>query len=236
MIPVHGRLPLLKVTIERLFNKNGVDHVICIGESEDEKKVINNCGAEYLCFQNKPLGRKWNHGFLKAKEYRPDAVVYAGSSDWLSDNWLPVLMPLIDNGFFMAGKLDYNMVHYTRGIFRAAWWPGYQPETGRQNELIGIGRILSCDFLDAIGWLPFENDWNKGMDFSMYLKLGELQKKGMNARVIAYNSHEIQSLSVSCDQWTNLHLSDFNQPGLVMFQRPELWLKSWFPEALKLEL
>lgn len=232
VIPVKGRLPLLKVTLTRLYEKNKVGHVICVG-SEDERALCESCGAEFHEHKNNPLGKKWNYGFLKAKEHNPDAVVYVGSSDWLSDNWLNVLLPFVDR-YPIVGKMDYNMVHVS-DVVRLAWWPSYRPGSGRENELIGIGRLLSSEFLDAINWQPFFDDAEKGMDGAMYLKLGECQKKGFRP-ALSYNFHEIQSLSVSCDKWNNMHLSDFNQPGIVKFRYPEYWLKLWFPEALTLEL
>lgn len=234
VIPVHGRLPLLKITLQRLYNKNGVGHIICIGETEEERQVCNSQGCEFLKHQNKPLGKKWNAGFMKAKEHKPDAVVYVGSSDWLSDNWLPVLLPFIKEGYFMIGKPDVNLLHIGKEM-KIAWWPHYSLGTGRENELIGAGRILSSEFLDRIDWQPFDDYLNNSMDFSMWKKLANLQKDGVTP-VACYNLHEIQSLAISCDKWNNMHSNDYDLPNVIPFAQPEMWLKKWFPEALKLEL
>ena len=87
VIPVFGRHPLLKHTIERLLKRNGCSDVICVGEEED-RDVCKVAGAKFYYKDNKYLGEKWNHAFKKAKELKPDAVLFVGSSDWLSDNWL----------------------------------------------------------------------------------------------------------------------------------------------------
>ena len=230
VIPVHGRLPLLKVTINRLYEKNKIDKVICIGNKK-EQQICEDSGAEFHIYSNNPLGKKWNYGFRIAKEYSPDAVLYVGSSDWLSNNWLPVLIPFIERGYAIAGKFDYNLLHISDRM-NLTWFPHYPKGSGRENELIGIGRLLSREFLDAIDWMPFDDYLNKSMDYSMWIKLGNLQKKGMKLLPYAHNLHEIQSLSVSCDLWTNLH----NSNGTIPLSQSEGWLKIWFPEALKLNL
>jgi hypothetical protein len=228
VIPVHGRLSLLKITIQRLFYKNNVDHIICVGDTDEEKQLCQRAGAEFITFPNKPLGKKWNAGFLRAKDYNPDVVVYVGSADWLSDNWVPVMMSALST-HSIIGKQDYNMLHYSSGR-TVAFWPGYPLGSGRELEPIGIGRLLSNDFLDKVEWQPFDDYLNKSMDYSMMFKLMKI-----GGSCFLFNSPEIQSLSVSCDKWSNMHNSDFNS-GVIRFRQPDTWLSRWFPEALTLEL
>lgn len=37
VIPIKGRLPLLRFTIQRLLNKNGLTEVICVGSKDEQK-------------------------------------------------------------------------------------------------------------------------------------------------------------------------------------------------------
>jgi hypothetical protein len=217
----------VRVTLRRLFLKNKVDHVICVGSTEEEEKLCTSKGAEFLTHANKPLGKKWNYGFLKAKEYRPEFIVYVGSSDWLSDNYLPAVLPLAEN-IDMIGKPDFNMLHIGSKL-QCANWPGYASiNNSRAHEPIGAGRILRADFLDKINWQPFDDYLNMAMDYSMYQKL-----LNVGGSLMMFNSPEIQILSVSCDLWGNMHNQDFNK-NVINFRDPELWLKTWFPEALEL--
>lgn len=229
VIPVHGRLPLVSVTIDRLYNKNGINHVICVGSTEEEQSVCTSAGAEFLNYPNKPLGRKWNHGFKKAQEYKPDFVVYVGSSDWISDNWLPVMTHLAKD-FAIVGKPDFNILHINKG-FKLGNWPGYPSGSGREFEPIGGGRMLNAGWLDSIGWKPFDNYLNGSMDYSMMKKLDP--KKDL---VMVFNSPEIQIMAISCERWSNMHFRDFDSGGVIKFRNPEEWLKIWFPEALNLNL
>src|SRR5688572_33434172 len=90
VIPVHGRVPLLPYTIKRLIQKNDCK-VICVGDGLHEKQVCEQSGAVWVPFKNSPLGAKWNAGFVAAKRFNPDAVLYVGSSDWVCNDWIKLL-------------------------------------------------------------------------------------------------------------------------------------------------
>src|SRR5690606_22884619 len=45
VIPIKGRLPLLKHTIRRLYKKNGVFKVICVGETKEERVLVESEGG-----------------------------------------------------------------------------------------------------------------------------------------------------------------------------------------------
>jgi hypothetical protein len=221
VIPVHGRLPLLKLTIERLYLKNKVSHVICVGERANEK-TCTDAGAEFIQHPNKPIGRKLNKGFQRAKELKPDAVSFVGSSDWLSDNWFDVTLPYTEK-YHIVGKRSFNMVHVTDHVIVAEWL-GYPFGSGRVEELIGIGRVCSSEFLDNCNWKPFDDALNNSLDWSMWSKLKKIQ----DAKECDYPN--IQSLSISCDKWSNMH--NFNGLLLKSIVNPhsETWLNKWFPE------
>lgn len=226
IIPVHGRLPLLKLTIERLYFKNKIHHVICIGE-EENKKTCNDAGAEFIVHPNKPIGKKLNVGFLRAKELKPDAVSFVGSSDWLCDTWFDITGPLAEK-YEIIGKRDFNMAHINESI-HVSVWPGYPLGSCREREPIGIGRVCSASFMDKVEWMPFEDHLNNSLDYSMMLAM---QKH--NGTCFIYNSPEIQSLSISCEKWTNMHKFEKLSNGLVL-RMPEVWLQMWFPEIFILK-
>lgn len=196
IIPVFGRLPLLKHTIERLLNKNKVDVVICVGATEDEEMVCLKAGAKFYFHENMPLGKKWNYGFQKAKLEKPDVCLFVGSSDWLSDNWLPELLPYM-NEFDMIGKPDFTMMDISENI-RCVKWGGYVKE--RKDESIGIGRLISARILDKMNWKPFIDDKNNSMDHAMYNKVSEL-----GGEIALTRDPNLVPLSLSTNRWINKH-------------------------------
>lgn len=228
VIPVKGRLPLLKYTIQRLYKKNGVFEVICIGDSIEEQEVCENEGAEFIFHENNPLGKKWNAGFLAAKKHNPDAVLFVGSSDWVSNNWLSYTEKLIRAGADLVGKPDFYLLDIGE-TYRFCHWLGYtQPQ--RRLEPIGIGRVISKRILDLMNWQPIQETLNNSIDWSMYQNILKLGGEVKNVR-----TNEIQSLSISTSHWANMHKFEDhyrNKKGLEYSRFPgfEKWLDEKFPE------
>jgi glycosyltransferase involved in cell wall biosynthesis len=224
VIPIKGRLPLLKFTIQRLLNKNGLTEVICVG-SKDEQKTVENAGAVFLEYNNTPLGDKWNHGFEYARRYNPDAVLFVGSSDWLSDNWLSETTPYLKD-YDLIGKKDFYMMDFQKQI-RSCHWLGYVCK--RKDEAIGIGRLISRNILDKMEWKPFLDHANNSMDFAMYNKALSL---GGKYKVI--ENDNLVSLSISCDKWENMHrFEDHYSNKIPSIKVDNQKLINLFPEALE---
>lgn len=224
VIACHGRLPLLKYTIERLLKKNKVSHVVCVG-GIDERKTCEDAGAVFVLHENRPLGRKWNAGFVKARELKPDALLFVGSSDWLSDNWLDETIPFIGE-YDMIGKPDFYMLDIGDTL-RTCWWAGYG-KGERAHEPIGIGRIVSARIMDTFGWKPFDDNKDHSMDWQMYLRV-----TANSGKLKLITGHHIKSLSISTNRWPNMHKFEDHWNNRVPSQSirisPE-WVDTEFPE------
>lgn len=234
VIPVHGRLPLLPFTIRRLYDKNGISKVICVGDGVHEKQVCEQSGALWVQHQNKPLGKKWNAGFLAAKELNPDAILYAGSSDWLSDNWLTIMQPYL-NLHQMVGVPGMNLVDIAHRL-RAVEWSGYDRRF--RDETIGIGRVLSRNLLNKIQWQPFNDLKDNSLDRSMADKA-----KSVGVPDYFVIDNRIKALSISSPFWNddeqNKHKFDDHWNSKIhgtntKITNPEQWCAEHFPEALEL--
>lgn len=238
-LAVHGRLPLLKHTIERLYKKNGCFKVICSGDNPDDKALCQSLGALWVHARNKPLGNKWNQAFFKAKEYSPDAVVFVGSSDWLSDDWFQIMRPYVEKYGF-AGVPGCSLVDIGETL-RGVHWAGYKGYRKlRENESIGIGRMLSARLLDAIGWLPFDHILNNSLDWSM-------KNRSFDVGFTDFMVHnpKLIALSISTPKWSvihqNKHRFDHHYPGSEIYQIPStemddvnVWCENNFPEVKQL--
>lgn len=229
-MPVFGRLPLVKYTIERLLKKNKVDQVICIVSTAEDRDALKDSGAITYAHPNKPLGAKWNLAFQHAKEHDPDACLFVGSGDWLSDNWVEVMSRQMERpSSDMIGKPDFYLldIQTKTGLVRACYWAGYDNE--RYGESIGIGRMLSRRILDKIDWSPFDPRLDKNMDYSMVQRVTVL---GANITLYEDNG-ETKSLSLSCDQWGNKHQFEDHWTNRLKSQRIDAQaIVEEFPESM----
>jgi len=243
VIPVRGRQLLLPWTIKNILKV--VDEVVCVTECKEERPICQQSGAIVTTIRGATLGKKWNMGFQNAKQFDPDYILYVGSSDWVSDNWVDELMPLAENheltgvqDFYemhlefnhpFEKKQDYN-IHRVNESFtgrKVGYWEGYFGE--RRGEPIGIGRILRRDFLKRINYNPFDEMLTKNLDYSMYNKTDD---------VVSTRCDNMKCLSLSTTLWGNKHIfeTDMSNPGSRVFDKKEAneFLTKWFPEAYKL--
>ena len=228
VIPVHERLQLLPLTIGRLYKKNGLHKVICVGDGIAEKAISIEAGALWVPHQNKPLGAKWNAGFMAAKELNPDAIVFVGSSDWLCDQWLTIMKPHLDR-HQMVGVPGCHFIDIKQSI-RVVNWKGY---TGpRADETIGIGRILSREVLDKINWEPFDSTKDNSMDRAMKDKCAKHGYKD-----VFIHDDRLVCASISTHRWVNKHQFETHWNNLMPSEKIlecQPFLNQHFPEAYQL--
>lgn len=230
VIPCLGRIELLKWTIRRLYQKNKIDVVICVGHEDAVKDLCKIEHAEFVEHDNSPLGKKWNAGFEAAKKHNPDSVLFVGSSDWISDNWMTYCEKFINAGIDMVGKPDFNLLDIggnSPHTYRFCHWQGYG-KGKRENEPIGIGRVLSRKILDQMNWKPISDSLENSIDFSMYNNILAIGGKVANLK-----TQEIHSLSISTDRWPNKHkFNDHYSNKLPSRRVPDfsVFLEKNFPE------
>jgi hypothetical protein len=225
VIPVFGRRELLKHTIERLYKKNGIYKVICVGHDALDQSVCLNADAEWIHHKNKPLGAKWNAGFQAAEKYNPDGCLFVGSSDWVSDNWLSEMTPHLKY-FDLIGTPGCHFLHIDEDL-KLCFWPGYKGR--REGESIGIGRLISSKLLRKIQWKPFNSMLDNSLDFSMIENCTKVSGK-----IHLVDSQKIMSVSISTGRWSNKHNFLDHYEGRLVSEKIEdvdAWIKNNFPEA-----
>jgi hypothetical protein len=218
-IPVHGRGILVEKTIERLLKINGCAEVVCAGDNRNDRKVCEAAGAIWVDHPNQPLGTKWNAAFLRAQELKADAVLFVGSSDWISKDWVQTSAQYLDQ-YGMTGKRGCHLVDFRKRKMRLVYWPGYKEglpnpkrASERANEPIGIGRMLSSTCLDAMGWKPFDDTQTNSLDWVMYQKVIAAGFK------IKLMDDAVHSMAVSCDLWPNKHIFEDHWNGRLPSER-----------------
>ena len=214
-IPVMGRFPLVRLTVSRLQDQGVIP--IMMGHESEAEDIAKQLNVEFIHIDNDPLGNKWNAGFAASKNYNADAVMFMGSSDWCSDDYIDSIK-LHMQDFGMLGMLGCHFADVTNTI-RLVHWKGYGPGQ-RHHEPIGIGRVLRADFLDSIVWRPFDPRLNAGLDWSMWLKtIRAKQEIG-----ILPDDGQIKLLSISTNKWINKHKFTDHWTGALKSERCDVAL------------
>jgi hypothetical protein len=215
-VPVFGRFPLVRLTISRL-KRQGVIPII-MGHEREALDISKELNVEFISISNDPLGNKWNAGFMACQNYSPDGVIFMGSSDWASDDYIQSVSDAL-NDFAFIGMLGCHFADVSDEV-RLVHWPGYA-KGQRQYEPIGIGRVLRADLLQKINWQPFDPRLSSGLDWSMYLKTIRLVDE---IAVIKDEEKDVRLLSISTDKWTNKHKFSDHWNGALKSERCDVAL------------
>ena len=231
-LPIWHRMAILPYAIRRL-KRQGIKP-LCICSRIQDKDLCARYDADFIMVKNEPLGRKWNAGFEWARSFNPEAVIFLGPDDWVSDNYLDVMLPQLEH-YEMVGIPDVYFLHryYNAGPLPTSLkkpesvlihWPGYRDE--RYTEPIGGGRLLSPKVLDYISWKPFHNDGNKNMDWNMFNAVLEV-----GGRVHVHREGDVKLLAISSDLWKSMSDFELMRTKSVLVEHPSVFLAEHFPEA-----
>lgn len=238
VIPVHGREELIVRTVSRLKRQTfPLFSVVCVGDTESERKAVEDGGGVFFNYKNEPLGDKWQYGINKALEMGGTDILILGSSDWITDTWCENMVKELWNGYDLIGKKDCLFLDIdSNGYKRMCHWPGYLDQPERFFEPIGAGRIISQEILNKTSGLMFYKHLNSSLDWSTY------QLVIRNNGCIKTVENDDYPLSLSFyHKWDNKHKWSgiYGVSGLVgsrMFGQEETnnFLKKYFPDAVDL--
>ncbi len=144
-----------------------------VGSEGDTSRIIaERNGFNYVEWPNQPLGAKWNAGLRAMRDEAIDAVLIVGSDDLINAPLIELYVQELARGKKFLGILDmYFFDIITRRLMH---WKGYTNE--RKGEVIGLGRCIHRDILEATNWTIWE-DWRKSsLDYSMLLVLADVLK------------------------------------------------------------
>lgn len=230
-IPVNGRHELIKHTIIRLLTKCGVSKVYCMGDNNDDKKVCEESGAEWVNHPNFPLGKKWNSGIEAALKsgIDYDGFLFVGSSDWIGEDWINTFSPYLSEYDMIGTTNCYFLDINTNGEKRLIHWGGYSNH--RVGEAIGIGRIYSMRIIKKLNGKLFPEEMDNSMD---YMSMNNVISAG--GKIKTFVSDNAKTVSISTNKWINKHNFDneINNPNSVQIFNVNEWLQKWFPDGFRI--
>ena len=154
VIPTSGREEIMKITIPRLLKQ--VDKVIMAGHNE--KEYFSGTDF-YICPDGMSLGSKWQFCINKARDYSPDVILISSSGGVFRDDYFQIQSEI-------TGSRGLYYLDFQPTGRRMIRWYGYT-KGGRYNEPIGLGRMITKEFLDRCDWQVYDTKSNCGLDYSM---------------------------------------------------------------------
>lgn len=147
VMPVHGRQQITTESALRLikYQKKVNVKVIMIGDETNIWAKDIHEDVVFLKMPNKPIYRKIEKGVELAGKFSPDGIMYVGSDDWFSDNWLKYCL----NYKWMAAK-QLNIYNIFTGKFYTT--------TGLYCD---SGEFVSKNILEKINWKAKEIEDDK---------------------------------------------------------------------------
>jgi hypothetical protein len=230
VVPIKGRMPLVKITIGRLIMQ-GLE-VVCIGSRASEKVLCEALGATFIMIpDNICLGAKWQMGIDYARKLKPYSIMIMGSSDMVQDGWVKVMNEQLAKGYAMCGTESIYFLDIQKGNKkRMAFWGGYQG--ARAGEPLGTGRVISAKALDLIDWQLINKSINSSIDYSICQNLEPVRPHFVK---LIHNQKDLKSLSISTYQWENMHKfeKEILNPSAILISPDEI-INKYFPEMFNL--
>lgn len=155
----YKREEVFKVFLDSL---PGDAYLICVGDEGENYQTFINSGikGEYIFHENKPLGKKWNHGLRECQNLEFEYLVITGSDDIFCPglwNWYKTL------DVHYAGITDLYFMDYPTG--RIKYNDGFS--ANRRGEPHGAGRAIHRNVLESANWKLWDDNINIGLDASM---------------------------------------------------------------------
>lgn len=209
---------IFKKNIVSLQKKFGDDFNfinIVVDSDETNKEVFKNDNSFiYLQYGNSPLSHKWNYGSQFLKNIAFDNLIIIGSDDIIDDKLFDIYKSKIQKGVDFIGVKDLYM--YDMISNRMFYWEGYDKESKRHGESIGMARCLSKKIVESLNYNLWGLELDKGLDRSMSERIdkycGEYSKYIFNIKDngISFDIKSKKNVTKLKDFTNLLEIKDFD--------------------------
>jgi len=124
----------------------------------------------YFGYPNEPLSRKAQYRLEMAEHIKADYYLFLGSDDIVSPLTFEHYLNCISQGCKWIAPLDL----YAWKDGQVYYSAGYGSGNPRQGESLAVGRMLSRDVLDRVGWTLWPEFKYRNIDRMAYDRLNKL--------------------------------------------------------------
>jgi len=228
VIPIHQRSQMAIETVRMLRHQTVSVTPILVGDSEVEANIAKEVGCEYIQHPNHPLARKWQAGVQRAGDLNPDAVLILGSDTWFTPTWCEIGLRKMQEGYHVVGRSNFYIMHLMQDKVEIIH-RGYKGV--RAKRPAGIGRMISCEGMQELGWVLFKERTSRHCDT---VAMRAILAANLRCALVEFGA----ALTIKCDSWPSKHTfaEVKDSPGLQWLEVPgnvNAWLASTFSGSLK---
>jgi len=175
---------------------------IVVDSEETNLSVFSKSNTfNYNNFTNYPISNKWNYGLSLCEHIDFDYVFIIGSDDLIDDKLMIKYHELMIYGYDYFGITDlYFHDSETNKLF---YWAGYDLNSGRMGETIGLGRCISKTIVSQFNFKLWDNGINSGLDRSMEYKIKKIPN-------LKYTSIRLENNYFACDIKSDYNIGKLN--------------------------
>lgn len=229
IVVTHNRQKITTETINMLKKQTIPIQIILVGDQEPDKEVAIQTGVVYVNHVNLPLGKKWQSGVNKAREFNPDGIMICGSDSWISPHWVESAKPFLSN-YNLIGINRFNACKIVPNekviIIRRAY------KSNRSMIPIGSGRIFSKDLLDKVDWKIFAEGKNVCLDMHTMLKTRNFCNIKICNEIEQMQVLSIKSTWDSLSSW-DMYVKSTKLQHFPNIKKPKRWLQINFPGSIQ---
>ena len=172
-----GRPELTELFLRRmshLIDKFNITVMAVGSQGKELSALCESYKVNYVEHENKPLGKKWNHGLEAMRDFPVTHVMILGSDDFVSDSLIEYSINKIeDRGYDFYGSKGLYIygAHPKRRGFGQFWYFKYGGYVG------GPARCYSRRLLDNCDWNLWSYNKNYGLDGSAVKRIKMLKDR-----------------------------------------------------------
>jgi hypothetical protein len=169
VVPVLGRHLVLEECIGCIQYQTEKTDILLLVSNDEDTEFAKKMKLKYVYVENNPLSKKFQRGVDFAKILNIKYMMFVGSDDFLTKNWVKECKRMLDNKpYNVIGKSSHYIYDFVNNSYYIRTYVSdnlrYIPQMLRKNWSLGTGRLIKSSILDRIDWTLFKRDIDKGLD------------------------------------------------------------------------
>lgn len=179
---VYKRKELTELFFQSL-KRQGLD-VYCSYSEPCDYDIVKNYAKGFMGCSNNPVSDKFNNSLRLLRNVDFDYAMILGSDDFISDNFVEVIIPHLTNDYFA-----FNDIHFYDTLTGRV---GYMKYENTSIAPIGAGSLFSKKLLDKMNYKLWDGGLNHGLDTNRHKNLKASGCKILNTQELGIEMVDVK--------------------------------------------